>query len=162
MFWQTRKRWTARMLKRQMAKEGGGGFGFRPLLALRLWVKYVEGTEKLAEGKIYKLDRLGFTQPWLNLDSVYGDGTNLHWKYAEVVRAGKLLHINLSAVGVPHSPPPLARVAAFINLARECGVVFKVAVAQKRTNRYYENAVKQARLDRRWMRACPLRVKECG
>jgi len=154
MFWQTRKRWTARMLKRQMAKEGGGGFGFRPLLALRLWVKDVEGAEKLAEDKTHKLDKLGFAQPWLNLDSVYGDGTKLSWKYAEVIRAVELLHINLSAVGMPHNPPPLARVAAAINLARENGVVFKVAVIQKRTNRYYENAVKQARLDRRWMRAC--------
>lgn len=146
-----RHRWTARMLKRSMHKDGGGCLGFQPCLRLRIPLQAVPVDPKFRDGGVFRASEVTAPLPdWFRFDGGHG-GAN-HWKYEDLTVYGSWVYVELSAYrDGGRSKPPLDIVAASINRAGEAGVRIGVQATDKRGRRWWNNPVKQAREERRWV-----------
>jgi len=153
MAWKHRKRWSARMLKRELHGSGGGGFGFRPCLRLRIPLADVAPTLNARRGAVLRPHQLPAPIPgWFDFDGAAEHGDARFWKFVDLHPVDGWLVVELSAYGDRHAPPPLVKVATAINRAHADGVRIQVEVADHRGRRWWDNPVRQERNSRRWAR----------
>jgi hypothetical protein len=147
-----RRRWTARMLKREMHPDGGGGLGMRPCLRLRIPLAAVPVEERFLDGRVFRVHEMTVPPPdWFRFDGVYGETG--FWKYEDLSVSGSWLVVELSAYrDEGRSKPPLAKVAESINRASAAGVRIGIHAADRRGRRWWNNPNKQSQEERRWLR----------
>lgn len=138
--WKFRHHWTSRMLRRHLHGRGGGGFGWRPVIWLRIPMCALPSLlEPRPNGACWRTsdDDLPWPPPaWLIFHDQaamerWREATNKErlgyplmpatWKYEDLWPEGAWLYVELSAYS-DNKLPPLGAVATALNTAARAGI----------------------------------------